>query len=100
MVDFRLVEHLTEYLKSADHCTGAMLLAAADFSISDSDVSERLSNSMDLLKFIRAEEMKRLEEHRESDRNLLFWMGDRKEDDLGLPIKSEQSSAQTSESSD
>ena len=71
MVDFRLIQHLTEYLKSADHCTGEMLLTAADFSLSDSDASDGISNSVDLLKFMRAEEIKRLEEHRKSDRESL-----------------------------
>lgn len=99
MVDFRLIQHLTEYLKSADHCTGEMLLTAADFSISESDASDGLSNSMDLLKFMRAQEIKRLEEHRESDRNLFFSLGGpkREEDDLGLPIEAKQSDAQTSD---
>ena len=99
MVDFRLIQHLTEYLKSADHCTGEMLLTAADFSISESDASDGLSNSMDLLKFMRAQEIKRLEEHRESDRNLFFSLGGpkREEDDLGLPIEAKQSGVQTSD---
>lgn len=90
MVDFRLIEHLTEYLKSADRCTGDMLLAAADFSISDSDTSHAMSNSVDLLKFMRTEEIKRLEEHRERDWSF-FSLGNRKdqEDDLGLRIKTE-----------
>ncbi len=72
MVDFRLIQHLTEYLKSADHYTGEMLLAAADFSISDSDASDGLSNSVGMLKFLRSEEIKRLEKHRESDRSLFL----------------------------
>ena len=99
MVDFRLIQHLTEYLKSADHCTGEMLLTAADFSTSDSDVSDGISNSVDLLKFMRAEEIKRLEEHRRSDRDLFRSFGDfkREEDDLGLPINTKQSSPQISE---
>jgi hypothetical protein len=88
MVDFRLIQHLTEYLKSADHCTGEMLLTAADFAISDSDASGGISNSVDLLKFMRTEEIKRLEEHRKSDQAFLFSLSGfkRKEDDLGLPI--------------
>lgn len=100
MVDFRLIQHLTEYLKSADHCTGEMLLTAADFSISDSDASDGLSNSMDLLKFMRSEEIKRLKEHRESDRSLFFSLGGpkREEDDLGLPITAKQSDIQTADS--
>lgn len=99
MVDFRLIQHLTEYLKSADHCTGEMLLTAADFSISDSDAADGISNSVDLLKFMRTTEIKRLEEHRESDRTFFSSLGapKREEDDLGLPIKAEQSGAQTSE---
>jgi hypothetical protein len=88
MVDFRLIEHLTEYLKSADHYTGEMLLTAADFSISDSDASEGISISVDMLKFLRSEEIKRLKDHRESDRSPLYGTRDSKieEDDLGLPI--------------
>jgi len=99
MVDFRLIQHLTEYLKSADHYTGEMLLTAADFSISDSDASDGISNSVDMLKFLRSEEIKRLEEHRESDRSLFFGLGGfkREEDDLGLPIVERQSGSQTSE---
>lgn len=99
MVDFRLIEHLTEYLKSADHCTGEMLLTAADFSISESDASDGLSNSMDLLKFMRAEEIKRLAQHRESDQKLFFSLGGPKKekDDLGLPIEATQSDAQTAD---
>jgi hypothetical protein len=99
MVDFRLIQHLTEYLKSADHYTGEMLLTAADFSMSDSDASDGISNSVDMLKFLRSEEIKRLEEHRESDRSLFFGLGGfkREEDDLGLPIMDRQSGSQTSE---
>lgn len=99
MVDFRLIQHLTEYLKSADHCTGEMLLTAADFSLSDSDASDGISSSVDLLKFMRAEEIKRLEEHRKSDRDLFPSLGDfkREEDDLGLPINAKHSSSQISE---
>lgn len=98
MVDFRLIQHLTEYLKSADHYTGEMLLTAADFSISDSDASDGISNSVEMLKFLRAEEIKRLAEHQESDRSSLYWLGDfkREEDDLGLPIIDKQSGSQTS----
>jgi hypothetical protein len=99
MVDFRLIQHLTEYLKSADHYTGEMLLTAADFSISDSDASDGISNSVDMLKFLRSEEIKRLEEHRESDRSPLYGLGGfkREEDDLGLPTMDRQSGSQTSE---
>jgi hypothetical protein len=76
-----------------------MLLTAADFSMSDSDASDGISNSVDMLKFLRSEEIKRLEEHRESDRSLFFGLGGfkREEDDLGLPIMDRQSGSQTSE---
>jgi len=103
MVDSRLIQHLTEYLKSADHCTGEMLLSAADFSISDSDASDEISRSVDLLKFMRGEEMKRLEEHRKSDQALFIPLGElmggpkREEDDLGLPIRARRSGDQTSD---
>jgi len=98
MVDFRLVQHLTEYLKSADHYTGEMLLTAADFSMSDSEASRELSNSMEMLKFLRSEEMKRLEEHRASDLSLFSFLdGSKREvDDLGLPVVNRQTGAQTS----
>ncbi len=76
-----------------------MLLTAADFSLSDSDASDGISSSVDLLKFMRAEEIKRLEEHRKSDRDLFPSLGDfkREEDDLGLPINAKHSSSQISE---
>ena len=80
-----------------------MLLTAADFSMSDSDASEGMSHSVDLLKFMRAEEIKRLEEHRESDRTLFVSLGEligvpkREGDDLGLPIDAKQSGAQALE---
>jgi len=99
MVDFRLIQHLTEYLKSADHYTGEMLLTSADFSISDSDASDEISNAVDMLKFLRSEEIKRLEEHRESDRSHIYGLLGFKseEDDLGLPIMKRQSSPQAPE---
>jgi len=97
MVDFRLIQHLTEYLKSADHFTGEMLLKAADFSIPDSDVSHGISNSVDMLKFLRSEEIKRLEEHRACDRSPLYGLGNfkREEDDLGLQVMKRQADTQT-----
>ncbi len=97
MVDFRLIQHLTEYLKSADHYTGEMLLTVADFSISDSDASDGISNSVDMLKFLRSEEIKRLKNRRESDQSPLYGTRDSKieEDDLGLPVMKRQADTQT-----
>lgn len=60
MVDFRLIEHLTEYLKLADRLTGEMLLETADFSAIDSVVSERIESSAETIKFIRKREVNRL----------------------------------------
>jgi hypothetical protein len=70
-------------------------LAAADFSISDSDASDGISNSVDLLKFMRAEEVKRLELHRESDRRFFRRVTSEKKTTLACRLKAEQSGAQT-----
>jgi hypothetical protein len=89
MVDFRLIERLTDYLKLADRFTGKMLLETADFSITDSEVSEKIESLASTIKFIRQGEMNRLKEDRESDQTLFFsFVGEVvPKDDLGLPIR-------------
>ena len=87
LVDFRLVQHLDEYLKTADHFTGEMLLTAADFSIPNAEASERMNSLLGTLRFGREREMRRLEEDREYDRSLTSFLGDFREDDLGLSIE-------------
>ena len=87
MVDFQLVEHLTEYLKLADRFTGELLLETADFSMSDSALSERIESSIGVIKHIRSKEVEKLKEDREFSRSLFGWtLGDepRELDDLGL----------------
>ena len=99
-VDFHLINHLTAYLKSADHYTGEMLLTAADFSISDSEFSQRITDSTEMLKFIRDREIKELGDDREFSRHLfapLINILNEREDDLGLPIKAKPSTPETSE---
>lgn len=87
MVDSRLIEHLTEYLKLADTYTGEMLIASSDFTIYEDSVSEHLVSLVDNLKFLRQREKRRLEEDRKEDLTLLSLLGPSKEsDDLGLPI--------------
>ena len=88
MVDFHLVEHLTEYLKLADRFTGELLLNTADFSMSDSALAEKIESSIGVLKHIRTEEMEKLKEDREFSESLFGWAlgGAQREpdDDLGL----------------
>jgi 20S proteasome alpha/beta subunit len=89
MVDFQLVEHLTEYLKLADRFTGELLLDTADFSMSDSALAEKFESSIGVMKHIRAKEMEKLKEDREFSRSLFCGMLgstlSEPEDDLGLP---------------
>jgi hypothetical protein len=87
MVDPRLIEHVTEYLKLADIYTGEMLLASSDFTIYEDSVSENLISLVDSLKFVRQREKRRLDDDRKEDLTLLSWIGpNREEDDLGLPL--------------
>jgi hypothetical protein len=99
MVDFQLIEHLTEYLKLADQFTGDMLLETADFSVPDSKVSEKIESLAGTIKFIRDGEMNRLKEDRKSHRTLSFSLIGMEvpEDDLGLPIRAPLSDSQKSE---
>ena len=100
MVDFQLVEHLTEYLKLADRFTGELLLNTADFSMSDSALAEKIESSVGVIKHIRTKEMEKLKENRESNLSLFGWLyGSREsEDDLGLPKRPPQpESAQPNE---
>ena len=85
-VDFRLIQHITEYLKSADQCTGEMLLAAADFSIDNSETASRISLLVDQLQFMRDREIAQLAEDKKSDSFIFRSMYSREEDDLGLPV--------------
>lgn len=88
MVDFQLVEHLTEYLKLADRFTGELLLDTADFSMSDSALAEKMESSIGVMKYIRTEEMKKLKEDREFNWSLSSWTlggAPNEADDLGLP---------------
>jgi hypothetical protein len=89
MVDFQLVEHLTEYLKLADRFMGELLLDTADFSMSDSALAEKIESSIGVMKHIRTKEMEKLKEDREFSRSLFGWMlgGAPREpdDDLELP---------------
>jgi hypothetical protein len=100
MVDFRLIQHLTEYLKIADLFTGEMLLTSSDFSLPEHKVLKGLMDSMESIKFVRAREKKQLETDRRDDRTMygsLIWPGERKPaDDLGLPVTSKPSDSQTS----
>jgi len=97
MVDFRLIEHLTDYLKLADRFTGEILVETADFSISDSKVSERIESLAETIKFIREREVNGLKEDRESDRSLHLFGPEVPKDDLGLPIKAPHLEAQMPE---
>jgi 20S proteasome alpha/beta subunit len=99
MVDFRLVEHLTEYLKLADGFMGEILLATADFATTDSTLTERIESLTGTIKFVRDEEMKKLKEDRNFDRSIWLFGGERPTDDLGLPIEASTPESQISESS-
>jgi hypothetical protein len=88
LVNFRLIEHLEEYLKTADRFTGEMLLTAADFSIPDSEAAESMTNSLETLRFGREREIKKLKEDREFDQSITLGFGTAgEEDDLGLPVE-------------
>lgn len=87
MVDFRLVEHLTEYLKLADLFMGEMLLATADFSLTDSALTEKLESSIGTIKFVRDEEVNKLKKDRDFARSIWPFEGERPEDDLGIPVR-------------
>ena len=97
MVDFRHVEHLTEYLKYADKSTGEMLLTAADFSTSTAEVSKEIAQSVSLLKHLRKREIKRLESDRRIDFHLTLFGFKSPHDDLGLPIKATPSASRSLE---
>lgn len=101
MVDFRLIQHLTEYLKIADLYTGEMLLTSSDFTLPEHTVLKGLMDSMESIKFVRAREKKQLETDRKDDRTMLgslIWPGGRPStDDLGLPVVSKPSDSQKSE---
>lgn len=86
-VDFQLVEHLTEYLKLADGFMGEMLLATADFSMTDTALTERIESLIGTIKFVRDEEMNKLKADREFSRSILPFTDERPEDDLGIPIR-------------
>lgn len=89
MVDFHMVEHLTEYMKRADMFTGELLLDTADFSISDSELAEKIESSIGVMKHIRTKEMEKLKKDREFSRSLFGWPFEgvpiEPDDDLGLP---------------
>jgi hypothetical protein len=98
MVDFQLVQHLTEYVKLADQFMGEMLLATADFTMTDSDLTEKLESLMGTVKFIRDKERKKVKEDREFSRSLTSFLGERiEEDDLGIGIRTPISEPPTSE---
>jgi hypothetical protein len=100
MVDFRLVQHLTEYLKIADVYTGEMLLNSSDFSLPEHQALKGLMDSVESIKFLRAREKKQLESDRRDDRTMygsFIWPGERPiPDDLGLPITPKPSDSETS----
>jgi len=97
MVDFRLIEHLNEYLRIADRYTGEMLLTAADFSVSNADVSKELSESVSLLAYLREREMERLAQDRQFEYFAKALGIEYPRDDLGLPTKTKPSASQVSE---
>lgn len=101
MVDFGLIQHLTEYLKIADIYTGEMLLTSSDFSLPEHQVLKGLMDSVESIKLVRAREKKQLETDRR-DALTMFQSfirpGEQKPtDDLGLPITLRPSDAQMSE---
>lgn len=87
LVDFQLVERLTEYLKSADYFMGDMLLASADFSMTEDALTEKIESVISTIKFVRNEEVKKLKEDREFRRSIWPFDGKWAEDDLGIPIR-------------
>jgi hypothetical protein len=97
MVDFQLVEHLTEYLKLADVFTGEMLLATADFTLTDAALTEKLESSIGTIKFIRGEEIKKLKEDRDFARSIWPFDGERPEDDLGILMRAALSTSEEAE---
>ena len=97
MVDFQLVEHLTEYLKRADGFLGEILLATADFTMADSVLTEKIESLIGTIKYVRDEEKKKLEEDRNFGRFLWQLGGERPEDGLGIPIRTPIPVSQTPE---
>lgn len=97
IVDFGLVEHLTEYLKLADSFTGEMLLATADFTLTDAALSEKLESSIGTIKFARREEIKKLKEDRDFARSFWPFGGEQPEDDLGIPLRPPPSTSEEAE---
>jgi hypothetical protein len=95
MVDFRLVEHVTEYLKLADGFMGEMLRETADFSMTDSTLTERIESLIGTIKFVRDEEMSKLKEDQKFDRSIWPIASERPTDDLGLPIQTSITDSQT-----
>lgn len=96
-MDFQLVEHLTEYLKLADGFMGEMLLATADFSVTDAALTEKIESLIGTIKFVRDEEMNKLKADQEFSRSIWPFEGERPEDDLGIPIRMSTSESETSE---
>jgi 20S proteasome alpha/beta subunit len=96
-VEPRLVEHLTEYLKLADQFMGEMLLATADFSMTDPMLTERIESLIGTIKFVRDEEMSKLQEDRKFAQSLSIFGETRLQDDLGIPIRTSISESQTPE---
>jgi hypothetical protein len=96
MVDFRLIQHLDEYLKIADRYTGEMLFTAADFSVSNAEVSKEISQAASLLKFLRKREMQQLERDQKTDLQFALFGFETPRDDLGLPTQPKPSTSQKS----
>ena len=86
MVDFRLIEHLDEFLRIADRHTGEMLLTTADFSVPESKVSSELTAAVTFLTYLRKREMERLENDRKFYDFADLLGVPILRDDLGLPI--------------
>lgn len=97
MVDFRLIGHLDEYMMLADRYTGEMLLTAADFSISNDEVSKEIDQSVSLLKYLRDREMERMKNDRQLDEYANLFGFDIVHDDLGLPISVKPSTSHRAE---
>jgi hypothetical protein len=94
MVDSRLIQHLDDYLRTADRFTGEILLTGADFSVPDGLAMTRMAELLETLKYTREQQVEGLRKDREYDRSLtsMFGVGvPRAEDDLGLPIKTKPS---------
>jgi len=87
LVEYKLIEKITEYLKFADREVGELLLRSADFAKSPQDLETDIGRIVQTLKFSRSFHAKELKEHRDLWSRWGMLGEPVPTDDLGLPIE-------------